>query len=356
MDETGTSRVQQLHAALAIGILAMVIAIPALILAALHTGDVDVSNTQNIAGVPGQTDITGNLNVSGTLNIPKVIPSSSSSTGSLVVGGGVGVGGSMVVAQGVYTNTLDTVGPLHVGTTYQTALNLGRTGIPVQIYGNRCMVENGMETGGDIIPDTTELYSLGGPANQWDKLYMGGVVYNPSLFPTQVAGGIYSMTSDGPLYVGAVSVPVTILGSTGRTSFATPFSIPANSMQAGDAFNITASGSMSITAATSCTVVIGVYIDGVMRTEATFALVSPSPNSGFWNFQSIIDVRNAGVNGTISGSCRAGWNTTIDQDVRVTGPVDTTSAMSWDVRVSTTSGGGNLTGFRALQCNMWKVY
>jgi len=334
-----------------VGSLAMIIAIPALIIAGLANRSVDTSNTQNISAVAGQTDISGDANVSGNLTVNKVTPSSSITTGSIVTPGGVGVGGQIFSGLGMYTPVLDSLSALLIGTTYQTSITIGRDGLPITLNANQVTI-NADTVSRQLAPITSNTYDLGNTNLEWRNLYIGGTVYNITNFPIKPSGGIYSMTSDGLQFnAGNPPTNTSILGPTAETSLPSNLTIPGGTMVSGDAWGLKAGGAFIVSSALTLT--IGLYIDNIVVTQCV--IPTGGAGTGYWSFNASFSVRNAGVNGLIRGSSSMGWNNISDQDITTVSPLDTTTDMLWDVRASVNTAGPLLT-FQCLQCNIQKIY
>jgi len=342
-------------AAIVIGVFAFVMALPALIIAGLDSKTVDVSNTQNISAVPNQTDVSGNMNVSGNFTVNQITPSSSITTGSIVTKGGIGVQGAIFAGQGLYATVLDAIGALTIGTTYQTGITMGRTGLPITLVANQVTATADMSTQ-HVFPAADSTYDLGNANREYRNVYIGGNIYNVTNFPIKPSGGIYSMTADGPIFSTPTLSPITLLGTTGVTSLPLPFTIPGGSMVTGDTWSLKVGGAFTLSAATQ--VIIGLYVDNLLTTQSVLSVTGspPSPASGFFTFQAGFTVRNSGVNGVVLGQSSASWNSFQDQDITQSAPIDTTTDMLWDVRFSTNSPGTGLVSFQARFVNMQKVY
>lgn len=334
-----------------VGALALIIAIPALVIAGLANQTTDTSNTQNISAVAGTTNMAGDVAVSGNLTVTKITPSSSTTTGSIVTAGGLGVAGQIFSGLGIYTPVLDALGVLLIGTHFQTGITMGRTGLPITLNANQVTVNADM-TNQHIAPITTSTYDLGNANQEWRNVFIGGNVYNVTNFPIKPSGGIYSMTSDGMQFnSGNPPTNTSILGTTGETSLPVNLTIPAGTMTSGDAWGLKAAGNLIVTANTSVT--IALYIDGLVATQCV--LPTGGAGSGYWGFNASFSVRNAGVNGLVRGSSQIAWNNIGDQDITTLQPIDTTTDMLWDLRASI-SNAAVLTTFQCLQCNIQKIF
>lgn len=347
--------------ALALACVGILIGIPALVVACVYRDSANTSNTINIAAVAGQTDFTGNVTVQGTLDVAEVVPSSSPTTGSFTVAGGVGVGGQVVSALGFYGPVLDTRGggALKIGGDYQTGLTLGREGIPVNVEANQFTAACNI-VGRSFIPDVTDQRDLGASDKQMRRVYLAGRMFNASLFPTVGSAGIYTMVSEGDTLAGVIASPVSILGEVNKTSLDPAYVIPAESMLEGDAFEIKAVGTMVTTNTGIPTPTLTFWL-----TESTIISVPlPLPNavaSYVWNFEGVVMVRSAGQVGQMFGSGTFSVSSNDAVPVTVTARSQTTTSgfdteddQSWDMRL--TNNHAAMTSFKALCCFLRKIY
>ena len=149
----------------------------------------------------GNTTVGGTLDVTGITNINDTTGSTSSTTGALIVDGGVGVAENLYVA-----GSLDVLGNTTIGDTNSDTLTV------------TAKVDSA------LIPNTPATYDLGSSGDTWNNLYLGGNLTAPNLFtidPVTVSSSTtnYTVTvASGTLYGGGTGNVFYLENTTAGTS------------------------------------------------------------------------------------------------------------------------------------------
>jgi hypothetical protein len=319
--------------------LAFVIALIGLVIATLaYIQKPNINNTVNLAAVPGQTDATGDFTITGQLRLPGLTPSTSSTTGGLVVQGGIGCNETVHAKDGVITNYVaPESGILNLGTQNQTGIVLGRSGFPVEVQANQLIVECESKTQ-TLSPAQTNVYDLGQASAQWRDIYVCGNVYNTTLFPTKVSGGIFSQLDDSFPLIEIINPPGSLIGFDAIFSTPTANAFPADSLVAGDTIKFFVAGDLTVNV-TATTLDFAVFIGNTALNPVSLVLSGiTTPTTKNFVFTATITVRQSGNPGALIGVNQIEWGAFKNQSIG-TLAANTFSEVNWDVRVSSNSPG-----------------
>ena len=136
----------------------------------IDSGTISSDSSTGALTVAGGVGIGGNLNVNGLSNISNTTESSSYTSGALTVAGGVGIGGNLNV-----NGTINTTGGASFGSSMDMSGGLTVEGHTVLASGEGSTVTLSGNLIGHLVPETTDLYDLGSPTNQWRKLYVSNI-------------------------------------------------------------------------------------------------------------------------------------------------------------------------------------
>ena len=151
-------------------------------------------------GAAGETDVGINLTAKGTgvVNVTSNTDSSSSTTGALTVGGGLGVAADLFVGE-----DLDVAGDAVIDLTCLVTGVLTTTATQV--------ATGGITSGSNIVSDTDSTDDLGATGARWANLYVDAITATDQITATGFTG-----TLDGVLGSGtAAAATVTTLTATG---------------------------------------------------------------------------------------------------------------------------------------------
>ena len=260
------------------------------------TGASGLVQYNNSGALGGASGISYN-NVSNQVTFPTLTSSVSTTTGAVIISGGVAIGDNLyvqgkIVGGGVRSTSSTTspsnptVGDWWYNTTTDTLyrytydgvsylwLDMGGSSITALLNGNF----NGITSSGDILPSVDNTYNLGSSSTQWKSLYVST--------STIYIGGTAVSVANGTLQVGGAPV-----SGSGSASTASNFTV-TNNLSVGGVILGSVINFTQITTATDCGS-LSVTVDAFGVTTTDYTQVT---DSMFTGPITVLDLSTAGTN------------------------------------------------------------
>lgn len=338
--------------------LAFIIAIIAIIIGTIaYIQSPNTTNTANISGIPGQTDVTGNMSVTGQLNLPTNIPATSSESGSLIVAGGIGSNDSIYSKDGFFGPSFTSKsGSLNIGTKNQTGIVMGRDGFPIELKANQLIIEcdSNAQT---VFPNLSNSYDLGQKAAQWRDIFTNGKMFNGNLFPTKTTGGIFAQLEDSSVLSGIINPAGSILASSAEFTTTEMDAFSANTFSEGDTIKFEACGNLNINVVAT-TVNFSFYLGATVLVNVDLVVSGLTPPvSKTFIFTGSFTVRTIGDPGNFVANASVKWDSFSNENIGTLG-ASTFEDLIWDIRVKSESPGiGSAPGgIKSQMVNLIKIY
>jgi hypothetical protein len=214
-----------------------------------HT-NVFPTSVANIAAVPGQTDVTGNLKVLGELHLSSWQDAISSTEASFTTKGGISALGSIVTELGIKAKSFDTPGlgtVMKIGTENQVGMDIGREDFPINVKGNKLFIDCPYTLTKHHVPQESQQFNLGTHNAQWHDLHLSGNIVNKNGFITKSdSNGVFTHLTQGPKLIGSCMELCSLLPSECLGPSNTLRTLQLDTIQPGDMFKIELYGSLDV--------------------------------------------------------------------------------------------------------------